>query len=474
MSSARLLNSRLVGAALLLTCAGYFAFRSQWAPPDNIVISAPWPERTAPVQITVTLRAPQATVTVTTQVPVPKEEVGEDSVPLNGPPTRAFQDNLRPELQYITTWATGGFTNDVMSYMNLIYLSTLTQRVPIIPFFFPGHIAMGHSTEIPVIDFGEVFDLPRLQKSIGTRVVEWWQVKDRNSASVDPLGCWNIWQAVGQHHEAPHYAMGLVEKLKLDVSYTIAPSWIKLFRDSPEEQHMTFTSLMALTFPEQRNLNLRTPSQSPILKLSLPPDEHLMCFDNLYWLSNVEPHEMEHDYSPAWRLVGQYLRWNPRVEDLAQQYVRRAFGLTAADAIPPYITIHVRHGDFKDWCRRPVDECFAPLSAFARRVEEVKAELLQTKGIAVQHVVMTSDEKDRAWWNVVAQYGWVGVDHSTTVEKHGMWYPLFIDAAIQSGGVGLVGTDFSTVSLIAGNRIKAWHGGVVRMVKWGKPGADDH
>jgi hypothetical protein len=51
---------------------------------------------------------------------------------------------------------------------------------------------------------------------------------------------------------------------------------------------------------------------------------------------------------------------------------------------------------------------------------------------------------------------------------------VLIDTAIQSEGHGFVGTELSTVSLIAARRVTAWQRGVVRSVKWGKVGADDH
>ena len=49
-----------------------------------------------------------------------------------------------------------------------------------------------------------------------------------------------------------------------------------------------------------------------------------------------------------------------------------------------------------------------------------------------------------------------------------------IDAVIQSGGVGFLGTDRSTMSTLARRRVQSWHNGVVRTVKWGEKGADDH
>ena len=60
-----------------------------------------------------------------------------------------------------------------------------------------------------------------------------------------------------------------------------------------------------------------------------------------------------------------------------------------------YIGIHIRRNDFVGWCRDvPREECFAPLSAYARRVEEIRQELLQDKGIDVSRVLVMSDENE--------------------------------------------------------------------------------
>jgi hypothetical protein len=53
-------------------------------------------------------------------------------------------------------------------------------------------------------------------------------------------------------------------------------------------------------------------------------------------------------------------------------------------------------------------------------------------------------------------------------------YPLLIDAVIQSNGQGFVGTDRSTMSLMARRRVESWHDGVTRTVLWGTLDADDH
>lgn len=107
-------------------------------------------------------------------------------------------------------------------------------------------------------------------------------------------------------------------------------------------------------------------------------------------------------------------------------------------------------------------------------MHEVREELRQRYGIDVEHVIMTSDEDDPAWWTEVEAQGWKAPDHTKTESEYGRWYPVLIDAVIQSNGKGFVGTVQSTMSEMAMLRSKTWHGGAVRMVKWGFPGADDH
>ena len=91
-------------------------------------------------------------------------------------------------------------------------------------------------------------------------------------------------------------------------------------------------------------------------------------------------------------------------------------------------------------------------------------------------VIVTSDEKDPAWWEEVAALGWRTVDHDAagTAEAFGGWYPVIIDAAIQSGALGFVGTDRSTYSIVSRRRVETWNDGATRTVLWGYKGADDH
>jgi len=41
-----------------------------------------------------------------------------------------------------------------------------------------------------------------------------------------------------------------------------------------------------------------------------------------------------------------------------------------------------------------------------------------------KHVIMTSDERDEAWWDLVKAQGWYRIDHSSTAEQYGRWFVL--------------------------------------------------
>lgn len=84
----------------------------------------------------------------------------------------------------------------------------------------------------------------------------------------------------------------------------------------------------------------------------------------------------------------------------------------------------MRHGDFSNWCNdNPLEECFASIPVIARRVREVQEELSNKySNLNVRHVVMTSDERDEEWWDLVKAQGWYRLDHSNTSAEYGKWF----------------------------------------------------
>ncbi|KAG8848874.1 hypothetical protein FRB96_001006 [Tulasnella sp. 330] len=403
-----------------------------------------------------------------------------------GPPTASFRDTLRPDLKYITGFVAGGYTNDFMTYVNIVLLAQFTRRIAVIPPFSPSHIGYNESN----IPFGDVFDVPRLAEALQTPVLEWRDIK-KDIGSVagpmsDKLGCWSSWAPM--ETEGPRAGMArsntLEDRLGLDISYTTVPESCKMPEAHP---YVSTWQLVTLGFHSGW---LRGTQENQPMKSERPsghrtfPDEQLLCFDFLYFMGTVGPFEWEEEYHPGWQIATK-MHFTPRMVQIANDFLMRLFDVQMEEYIPPFISVHVRHGDFGNECSRasiPTSDCFAPLSVIARRVQEVQDELANTRsglnGGEPLKVLMTSDERDTAWWDDVRSLGWHFVDHGPrgedTAAKFGKWYPPLLDSVIQSMGTGFVGTHRSTMSLIAKRRVQDWQGGAVRDVRWGYPGADDH
>ncbi|KAJ7738979.1 hypothetical protein B0H16DRAFT_1729655 [Mycena metata] len=398
-------------------------------------------------------------------------------------PTARFRGNLREDVKYITSWPANGWSNQVIEFMNLIYVARLTERVPIVPRFRPVHI---EGENVSHIDFGAVFDLPRLQQELRTPILEWNEVKDIASNIVEDLGCWDIqhktWQKDKNFLEPP-------SDLHLDISYTPVPKWVFAALRTPTEQNdrdMFLWPLASLIAFNKRATDLEMfpkPVLSPIHQTVHPPDDHVFCTNKLYF--GLHLLESAQDLSPAWQDVGRHMHWTAALEEIAVDYTRQTLGLKLDQEIPPvvhrracapprlrhlvqYIAVHVRRRDFAIWCRIdgiPLSKCFPPISAYERQVNTIQAQIFENKGVSVDHVIVTSDERDPRWWEGALELGWVRPDHSRTVEIHGPWYAIFIDAVIQGNAEGFVGTDTSTVSILARRRVVS-RGGVGEMVTW--------
>ena len=131
------------------------------------------------------------------------------------------------------------------------------------------------------------------------------------------------------------------------------PPSVKLPNTGPKDLHVSYWALASLGFPQEykANVDREEHSPSPQLGLELLPDEQLMCFDFLYYASalNVrapiltsrtpanlsQTYEYEHDYSPAWNAVAAHMHWEPKLQALADSYLRKTFGVSEQDDVPP-------------------------------------------------------------------------------------------------------------------------------------------
>lgn len=106
-----------------------------------------------------------------------------------------------------------------------------------------------------------------------------------------------------------------------DPSFTPAPNDIKL----DDGWWISFWALAELGFPSGRERALGTPLPSPRLSSTEHPDEHLLCYDFLYFAVARHTEEWERDFSPAWRFVGRHTHWTERIVNIANSYLRRIF-----------------------------------------------------------------------------------------------------------------------------------------------------
>ncbi|KAG8745303.1 hypothetical protein FRC10_008320 [Ceratobasidium sp. 414] len=384
-----------------------------------------------------------------------------------------------------------------MAAVNLIYMGILTGRTPVVPPFTPSHV--GSIEDVGPIAFGEVFDVPRLASELGMHILEWDELKNpavassaNTSSEVEQLGCWSAWTLSHFGGSRPRVSPAMAwYNLGKYVSFTPVPDEFTISQGYKKDQWFaSLWALVSLGFPKTRDWawtyrqSLATPTQSGEV---LKPDDEMLCFDLLFYVGMISEEELTTtkwfaDYSPYWRFVGRYMHWAPKLFDIAESYLRRHFSVAEGQPIPPFISIHVRRADFVGWCPSGTDKaaCFAPPSAYAKRVKEIQEALRGRPegGIDARAVLVMSDERSPEWWQEIAELGpeWGWVDHAAerTVEKYGKWYPVILDAVFQSMGAGFVGTQHSTMSSLAQRRVETWNGGLGTLVHWGNPHADDH
>ncbi|KAG8892427.1 hypothetical protein FRC01_014179, partial [Tulasnella sp. 417] len=164
--------------------------------------------------------------------PDQKDIVLDPGAYVNGAPTYSFRDNLKPGVKYVTTWNHGGLTNEFITWINLIHLAYVSQRIPVLPPLLPDeqHLGSGGSS----LEASDIFDLPQLAKTLKLPILEWNQLKraryykayipaDKESHEDDEvLGCWSTYEATSEEHDpasalTPHF-------LHLNVQYTAVPA----------------------------------------------------------------------------------------------------------------------------------------------------------------------------------------------------------------------------------------------------------
>ena len=268
--------------------------------------------------------------------------------------------------------------------------------------------------------FSRIFNITLLRKELGQPILEWSDVKHNPSpTSIDSppdsereaLGCWSTRP---EYDPDPLRANPVLNNLQLDVSFTRVPKSTRHTPDNPRDDFVIFSKLVPYIFshsPVRGRFEFMSPSP---LGHSLPPDDHLSCFDHLYFTTSSDRlFEWEAPWSPAWNLVGKHVRFTDELVEITKGYLSRVFN--SEGEIPPvslleysffqssktftfsiyeqFIAIHDRRGDFKQICtdhREP--SCLNPLSTFAEKVDEIRKSLLSKHNVNVTQVLLASSE----------------------------------------------------------------------------------
>ncbi|KZS96753.1 hypothetical protein SISNIDRAFT_424333 [Sistotremastrum niveocremeum HHB9708] len=417
------------------------------------------------------------------------------SLPLQpGPVTAKFRDALLPDHKYITTFPDAGWTNDVMNTAHLLVLSFLTRRTPILPPFHPSHVGR----EAGIIPFSDVFDIDRLSRAMNIPILEWHQIKNTSDeehyanpatrgyygGEKEELGCWTVWPSQRADGASPRGRSS--QTLSLDISWTPVP-----FVPYPRTPGIDW-SITALANLGYSSAPL--PDKIPwpnSLGNQIDPDDQLSCFDFIYYIRVDTGNPWWDESGMFWNTVGTHMHWTPLINSIARNILNDLLDISSPPVVPltqepttpmpQYIAIHARRGDFARVCA-PYnrEDCLPSVAILNRRVSEIRLEL-EDKGFRntdALKVVLLTDEPhtSESFWEDATSLGWLWVDHERyrTEELYGKWFPMLVDACLQSSAVGFVGTEGSTMSNIARRRVIDWSGGAGTMVRWGNPTADNH
>jgi hypothetical protein len=280
-----------------------------------------------------------------------------------------------------------------MTVGNIIYLAVLTGRTAILPPFAPSHVG----ADAPLVPFSEIFDIERLSRALRAPLLEWHEVKDIESDALEPLGCWSVWgtvapaegprksvltpvQKLGAWHRvpAPAPATGLTKRrhlvhgrARVDTARERQPHDVLEARQArvprvPEPEPGHATAAVARAAGRARAGRAAALLRLSVLRVHRRGARASASVVRAGGLTQRQPYEYEHDYSPVWREIVTNMHWTRRMHSLADDVLRQVLAVPDGQPIPPvraspigrcarsrrpqYISLHVRHGDFGEWC----------------------------------------------------------------------------------------------------------------------------
>ncbi|KAL8286991.1 hypothetical protein RQP46_003997 [Phenoliferia psychrophenolica] len=407
-------------------------------------------------------------------------------------PQETLKMQMKLDVRYVTSVAFGGHANQFISIGKLLYLAKILDRVAIIPSLMPIHFTADPAS------FSDFFDLPRFYHESGIAAVDFAAVKPLKMLNHGPperVSCYSSHEAcTGEGNLHPHslFAHNIAPDLWPLPSLTrgqgghdIAFDALRLFDFDRPARQSWYENVKENLLP-QNSVNYRgdrafniKPGFDP---RGPPPDDQLLCLDNTLFLSSVMfpapfPGAGPHDppipgEGLSWQEAMQHVYFTKEVESLVDKLLVDLFQVTSPSRVPPFISVHLRRTDFKEFAG------FTSLAkyraAVARVVQSVQERIndpnasrgpvrahFRRFGIPAREfaVVATTDEPTGSpFIDEIRALGWHVLDHGALGTEG--WWPTILDSAVLARGQGFVGTERSTFSHLAGLRVKYWHGGV--------------
>ncbi|KAL7415156.1 hypothetical protein BDY24DRAFT_383901 [Mrakia frigida] len=385
---------------------------------------------------------------------------GVESGPLlRGNSSDGLFDRLMPDVNYMTSGRAAGLTNQVIAAINLIYLSVVTGRVPILPPFHANNQLS--KTPIPDLPVSLMFDLARMNREmVDLRgVLEWEDLQTDKGVPEPEVGCWG-----GMRKN------NALEFAKIKVTWTDYPG----LTFPPKARYMSWVQFIPYLTPSSPFYHRFVATK--VHPSALAPNDQFACIDETMDGTDFADMGPYNEYAAGfggWRWAGTFLRFREELVEQGRVRLRKAFGIAPGQDIPPFVTMHIRHGDFTAFCGKG-DPCFT-VAQFAFQLDLLKKELTESGRPVPLNVLVMSDESDPKFFEQVKARGWKmsqdgeGVQNPKLVEELGGWHDTLIDNVLLASGDHFIGTISSTMSLLGSLRTKDWNGGLSRMVGFKDP-----
>lgn len=206
------------------------------------------------------------------------------------------------------------------------------------------------------------------------------------------------------------------------------------------------------------------------------PPQQLACYDELFFASTrddpiahpfVFDIDTTADHFGTWGNVGRHLRFTSKLEALADEYLQALFEVDRIADLPPFISMHIRRGDFA------TENMLTDLELYTTALAKIRAHIQLRIDESLHHntarfkirtlhgvpipaadyqVLVTTDESETSPFRLeLDALGWKTISHVAmrTEERYGVWWPSMIDMVVLSRATGFVGTSHSTFSELA-------------------------